>query len=173
MDDSSPETAQVIATIDGAEIRIDFLGHVLGVRRDIENHVAEIVVMANRDNGTEFEVAIPLMHPLDCLRSRVANIVQLNRIDDVAQRQAAASPVVLREYLLEALADSDHREVSRTLGALFHYLRRDPIGRGAHKAIGRDPIEVIERFATDERLDTRYREYQLVTMIGELRGRRD
>lgn len=35
MDDDTPETAQVVATINGAEIQIDFLGHVLGVRRDV------------------------------------------------------------------------------------------------------------------------------------------
>jgi hypothetical protein len=120
----------------------------------LESSVVEILVpcQRNEQNGT---AVIPLMHPLHCLQSRVANVIKLERGDDVAPRQLEASPVIVREYITEALASGDEKEATRTLQRLYQYLRSDMYGRRAHEHMRRDPAEVLNVFADDERIDER------------------
>lgn len=172
LDNHTPQTAIVQARVDGQDIEIDFLGHVLGVRpKALQDGVAEIVIPYRFANGGG-EVAIPIMHPLHCLQSRIANIIVLHRRDDTARRQAEAAPVVLREYIAQALDQGEHREATRTLQGLFDFLSRDKTGRKAHLHVNRDPIEVLRHFADDVRVDARYRRRILTPAVRRIEQQR-
>ena len=171
-DDATPQSAIVEAVIDGRSIEIDFLTHVLGVKSPaLEKSAVELILQVRTDQGLG-TLAVPIMHPLHCLQSRIANVIRLRRRHDVALRQLEASPIVLREYISEALNDGEHREATATLERLFEYLRSDIDGKRAHKVMQRDPATILDHFAADERIDSRYREHTLANMRSQLAARR-
>lgn len=172
MDNATPQTAIVEASIDGVTILIDFLGHVKGVKASkLEKAAVELIldVKTNEGVGT---ITIPIMHPLHCFQSRLSNIVSLKRKDDTAKRQLEASPIILREYISESLGDGDYRETTATLELLFEHLRSDEAGRQAHRIMRNDPMKTLEHFADDTRIDERYRQNTLANMLKELTRRR-
>ena len=172
IDNQTPQTAIVEALVEGKELKIDFLGHVLGVRPDhLNDFVAEIIVPYTQ-NGETKHLAIPVMHPLHCLQSRISNLAVLHREDDTAKRQAEAAPLVLREYINRALEDGDVKEAIKTLQRLFDFLSKDITGKQSHRHINRDPIEVIQAFVDDERLDERFRIITLKNMIQKIERQR-
>ncbi|AOF96934.1 hypothetical protein [Sphingobium sp. RAC03] len=170
-DDTTFQTAIVHATVQGIDIEIDFLSHVKGVQRGLEAGVVDLILPYDHE-GKETELAIRLMHPLHCLQSRVANVIDLGRTDGTSRRQLAAAPIVLREYIAQSLADGEKREAIDILRALFEYLRSDINGRKAHGILRYDPIEILRHFLDDERLDARWREKSLAGMIAKLEGKR-
>jgi hypothetical protein len=171
-DDHTPHTAVVKAEIDGATILIDFLGGVQGVRpKELEKGVVEILLPYTRE-GVSGRLSLPVMHPLHCLQSRIANLAVLGRTDSTAQRQAEAAPIIVREYIDEALRDGDHREATRTLQDLFHFLKRDLTGRKAYRLVNRDPLEIMRVFENDSRIDSRFREKLLKPAIQQIEAKR-
>lgn len=159
------------AIVDGVRVHIDFLANVMGVTHPTRL-ATEIVIPMETEAGGGV-LAIPVMHPLHCLQSRVSNVLTLGRSDDTARRQCAAAPIVLREYIAEMLRQGEVREAMRTLTALFKYLRSDLTGRRAHEACsGNDPAEIFDYFRRDPRLDRRFRTYNLEAMRAKLSGRR-
>lgn len=172
IDNATPQTAIVEASINGQNIIIDFLGNVLGVRpNQLHENIVEILVPCQL-GSEEKTITIPLMHPLHCLQSRYSNIIALGRADDTAKRQAEAAPIVLREYLNDSLNDGLDKEVTKTLQSLFDYLSKDINGKKAHKYVTRDPIEIIEAFINDERIDNRFRNFNMQSMIEKLKAQR-
>jgi hypothetical protein len=172
MGDATPQSAIVEATIDGHDIEIDFLTHVLGVEdTDLKKAAVNIVLQVKMAKGIG-TLKVPIMHPFHCLQSRIANVVTLHRKQDVARRQLEASPIVLREYMSEMLAAGDHREATDTLEHVFEYLRSDVVGKGAHRIMKNDPAAILDHFAEDERIDIRYRENTLANMRQQLAERR-
>ena len=169
--DTTFQTAIVHATISGIEIDIDFLSHVKGVQRGLENGVVDLIIPYEHE-GDEAELAVRLMHPLHCLQSRVANVADLGRKDDTSRRQLAAAPIVVREFIGEALVDGEPREAINVLVALFQYLRSDITGRKAHRILLSDPIDILRHFINDGRLDQRWREKTLAGMIAQLEQKR-
>lgn len=174
--DMTFQTALVEATIGGIEIGIDFLSQVKGVQRGLEEGVSDLVI-PYMHAGVETELAIRLMHPLHCMQSRIANVLELGRKDGTSQRQLAAAPIVLREYIDEALSDDEEREAGQReaieiFQALFRYLRSDINGRKAHGVLRYDPIDIFRHFLNDERLDARWREKTLANMIRQLEAKR-
>lgn len=168
-DDATPESAVVVADVAGVEIRIDFLKWIKGVPvKALEDSAVELILPVQAAGGPA-ELALPIMHPLHCLQSRIANVVELGRRDDVAIRQLAAAPVVVREYVSEMLDMGEQAEATRTLQRLFEHLRSDINGRVAHRHALRDPAETIDHFAADERLDRRYRVHNIPEMQRVLR----
>jgi hypothetical protein len=172
MDDATPQSAIVEATIDGHDIEIDFLTHVLGVDdAGLKKAAVNIVLQVCTAEGIGI-LKVPIMHPFHCLQSRIANVVTLHRKQDIARRQLEASPIVLREYINEMLTAGDHREATDTLERIFEYLRSDVVGRGAHRIMKNDPATLLDYFAEDERIDVRYRENTLANMQRQLANRR-
>ena len=171
-DDHTPQTAIVKATIGEQEVEIDFLWHVKGVdTASLEKQAVEIrmIVRAGSKSG---ELRLPIMHPLHCMQSRLANVVALHRDTDLAHRQLEASPIVLREYLAEMLAIDAHRHVISVLQSLHDYLLTDPIGRKAHKVMKNDPADIFAYFQGDVRLDERWREKSLAAMRKRILSKR-
>jgi len=172
MDDFTPEAAVVTAVMDGRDIRIEFLTNVLGVKTPLlQKSAAELILRVRTADGVG-TLAVPIMHPLHCLQSRIANHIKLQRRHDVSRRQLEASPIVLREYISEAIADGDLREAIDILRLLFDYLRSDVHGKHAHKIMTNDPARILDHFAEDARLDPRYRELTLGGMRKALAERR-
>lgn len=172
MDDATPQSAIVEATIDGYAIEIDFLTHVLGVDDTaLKKAAVNIVLQVITAEGPGI-LKVPIMHPFHCLQSRIANVVTLHRTNDIARRQLEASPIVLREYIAEMLAMGDHREATDTLERIFEYLRSDLVGKLAHRVMKNDPAKILDHFAQDEQIDVRYRTHTLVNMRTKLNNRR-
>ena len=171
-DDATPQSAIVVAEVAGEEIRIDFLKHVKGVKvKALTESAVELLVPVHTAEGPG-QLALPVMHPLHCLQSRIANVVELGRGDDVAARQLSAAPIVVREYISEMLDEGDQDEATRTLQRLFEHLRSDIAGRVAHRHTGNDPAAIIDHFADDERLDARYRKHNIRAMQRVLREKK-
>lgn len=172
IDNDSPESAVIEAEIDGLEIRIDFLTHILGVDDQQIKKGAVQIVMKVRVDQEIAELKLPIMHPFHCMQSRVANYIKLGRHHDVAMRQLEASPIVVREYIWEMLDLGDHREATETLEQVFEYLRSDTHGRQAHRIMKNDPALILDYFAEDERIDARYRAKSFANMRTKLAERR-
>ena len=171
-DDHTPESARVQATIDGHKVEVDFLTHVKGVPDDrLQKSAADLVFQIQTADGIA-ELKVPIMHPFHCLRSRLANVVELNRSDETAKRQLEAAPIVLREYIDEMLGAGRERDATGTLQALFEYLRSDLTGRRAHLVMSNDPAMIFDRFADDPRIAERYRAHNLTTMRRQIAERR-
>jgi len=172
-DHMTPQSALVTAEIDGRTVEIDFLTHVLGVKSpNLENAAAELVMQVRTGNGIG-TLSVPIMHPLHCLQSRLANVVTLGRKDAVSKRQLEAAPIVVREYISETLGEGEHSEATATLERLFDYLRSDPVGRQAHVVMRNDPATIFDVFADDARIDERYRQYTLSNIRRSLINRRE
>jgi hypothetical protein len=171
-DDHTPQTAIVKARIEDQEVEIDFLYHVKGVHAPSLERQAVEILLTVRIGDRLGELRVPLMHPLHCLQSRLANVVDLGRESDLARRQLEASPIVLREYLLETLSDGGHKHVTGVLQALHDYLLTDPTGRKAHRQMRNDPAMVLAAFQEDERLDERWRHLSLAPMRQRITDRR-
>ena len=77
--DATPNAAVVVGKLGERTITVDFMATVLGVegRRVTNNQV----MIEARSPLTNRPIRILLLHPLDCLRSRLANINTLKRHD--------------------------------------------------------------------------------------------
>lgn len=169
-EDSGPNSAVVSVNLNGVEMEIDFLWNVIGVEpKSLSKYAAELLVPVKE--GHAF-IAIPVMHPLHCMQSRVANVTQLGRSDEVALRQLAAAPYVLEAYIDEVLEMGELKEAKLVLRDLFHYLLRDIQGKKIPTLDMRDPLEIIRSLRTDKRLDWRYRWFNVRSMIVKLRAKR-
>lgn len=160
------------AHIGDQEVEIDFLWHVKGVRAESLEKQAVEVQLDVKVQGKLGRLILPIMHPLHCLQSRLANVVELKRDTDLALRQLEASPLVLRAYLSDVLGQSRHKHVTSVLQALYFYLITDPSGRQAHRRMRNDPAEVLAAFQDDARLDERWRELSLRSMRATVAERR-
>jgi hypothetical protein len=170
-DDHTPNSALVMAEIDGREIEIDFLSDVAGVKANaLEREAVELIVPVHGE-GVD-QLAIPVMHPLHCLQSRIANVATLGRRDPVALRQLAAAPIVLHAYIDEMLAIGDTHEAMATLQHLFAYLRGDIAARAISALPMSDPGAILTAFVRDRRLDWRFRWFNLRAMRRKLNARR-
>lgn len=168
LDDHTPNAAKVEAEVDGLWIEIDFITNVIGVRSDLEKLAVELLVPYRTREGANI-LAIPVMHPLHCFQSRVANVTRLGRTDDTAMRQLHASPIVLEHYIEEQLVAGDRREAQRVLRGLADFLQNDADGRRAHEVCRYDPMAILDRAAMDDRLDRRFRGFNLAGMTLRLR----
>lgn len=171
-DNHTPQTAIVKAVVDEQNVEIDFLYHVKGVRSaSLEKQAVEIVLTV-RVGGKVGDLHVPVMHPLHCLQSRLANVIELGRRTDLAKRQLEASSIVLREFLSERLADSGHKHVVGVLQALHDYLLTDATGKKAHREMENDPAAILDFFQDDDRLDDRWRQMSLRSMREKIADRR-
>lgn len=172
--DHTFQTAMVVASVGGQSIEIDFIGHVKGVDdTQLFKQAVELRMKVRLPDERTGELIVPIMHPFHCLQSRLANVVDLERGSALAKNQLEASPIVLRAYLSELLDAGKHRHVTGVLQALHAYLKSDITGRKAHHFMANDPLEVLQSFREDERLDPRWRERSLAPMIEGLQSKRE
>ncbi len=109
---NTPEIGIVCCLIaSGLEIKIDFLGYLIGPRRSA---VERASVRAKIADGLVLQV----MHPLHVLESRIGNVIELRRTDPQSLRQLRASVLVAQAYVQWAVQE-DVREGLRLLEDLF------------------------------------------------------
>lgn len=161
----------VSATVDGIALEIDFLSDIIGVRAKALTHDAVELIVPIRGGDVDV-LEIPVMHPLHCLQSRIANVVSLGRRDDVALRQLAAAPIVLQAYIDEMLETGDVREAGAVLQKLFAYLRSDIAARQCPDLPMRDPTDILAAFQRDKRLALSFRWFNLRSMRRKLATKR-
>ena len=169
IDDATPHTAIVEADFQGQHLIIDFLGAVLGVEPEAMERRAVNLSVPMTLHGEPGHILIPVMHPVHCLQSRVANVLTLKRHTLLAERQLNASPIIVREYVKEMLDAGGLKEVHRTIRELFEYFRSSPEGRRSLRDFRHDPLATFEMLRCDNRLDSRYREKTIQPMIDRLK----
>lgn len=175
---NSPNTAIVLTEYEGKRLLIDFLNGILGVKlKELETGVALMLVEADLE-GEPHQVEIAVLHPVLCLRSRVANMLHpaTRRRDAFAWRQLHAAIAVVRCYISERLEVGDWQEAKQCFADLFRYLRSDPMARQAEAELDVDLTSILGGFADDPRIEARYRQFQLGGMmerLAERRGRAD
>jgi len=152
MDDATPSAMVVVGDLDGRRIEIDFMSTILGVDDDsiLDRYVT--LTGTNRASGAQYKVM--LLHPLDCLKSRFANIDVLGRTDELSLRQARIGLRVVELYVDEILEEGDRREAQETLRQLF-FVGRDRLRIVREHDLS--PVPVMARFLDDQRLDERWR----------------
>ncbi len=169
-DDHTPNSAVVEAEIGGEVVHIDFLDHVSGVSdAEIRKRVVEVVMPSLDQSRT---ITLSLMHPLHCLQSRLANFYRHGRDDEIALRQIEAAPLILEAFIDEMLGTDGVAEAQATLSGLFKWLRSDEFGRKSDQICRPDPLDILQRFAGDTRLDQRYREKTVIGWIRQIERRR-
>lgn len=170
LNDHTPQSALVCATVDGRALQIDFLSHVIGIQPiELQSQAVELRVPLNNGEGY---LDIPVMHPLHCLQSKVTNYVKLDRKDDAAMRQLGAAPIILEKYIKEMLQISEIREVVRTIQRLYYFLHKHEAGRLTSTMPMPDPLGIITRLISDNRLDWRFRWFNLRQMRKRIRESR-
>lgn len=174
-DDHTPSTAQIVTTINGKPLIIDFLGSVLGIgNRELRRGVS-VLEVAGEIEGRPKKVLIKVLHPVLCLKSRIVNMLHpaTRRTGRIARTQAEASLVIVRRYVDDALNDDDGwKEARNCFATLYWYLRSDEYVKDADARLGIDVLAIIRTFVDDVRIDPRYRELQLKRMIANIEGRR-
>lgn len=168
-DMGTPNAAVVLGELNGRRVVVDFMASVLGV--EDESITDNFVAIEGRWNGATINLLV--MHPLDCLRSRLANINTLRRFDEHSIRQAVLSLRVLEHYLGDVLAAGNFRSAQRILKDLQFVVRDQHLGRPSHRRFGAelDILDLIERFVSHPDLDQRWRELVLRRAIERLRSK--
>lgn len=166
--DHTPNAAVVVGNLNGRSISIDFMADVLGVDRDaiLTRYISIVGAMP----GWPEPLSLALLHPLDCIKSRLANVSTLRRTETHSVEQTIASFLVFESFVDEIL-DSDDRE---RVPALLQEYARDVATyffEGSAYGVCKDfidPISTLKRFEADDRLHDKWREHNLKSLIQRL-----
>jgi hypothetical protein len=170
-DNHTPNSAVVEGTIGGRVIKIDFLHSIKGV--DAKSIKDNYVTLTGSRTDTGAELEIRLLHPLDCLRSRLSNINDLKRYGLHSVSSAKAAMLVLDSFIDDLLEVGWIKDAQSTLRDLQHVIRRKCLGQIANQKFGIDPTWILEKYLTDNRLDERWRSFQLASSVRRLKERAD
>lgn len=165
----SPNYCTVAAFVNGKKIHIDFMRNVIGV--DPKTLMSRCVVIAGKFPNVDGEVRLALMHPLDCIQSRLGNIETLGRHDDWSLIQTEASFKVFTAFVRYLLQIGELKEACRTLSQ-FEFVLRDWFFHPTvypHVANRVDPMALLAPFLDETAIDWRWREKRLKTMIARIR----
>lgn len=171
IDNHTPNAAVVVGFLGEREIRVDFMHSIKGVDpKSIENNFITLVG-PRTDTGEQIEIL--LLHPLDCLRSRLSNINDLKR-DDLHSIDSAQAAILVLDAFIENLLELGWvKQAQSTLRDLHYVIRDKCLGSIVHTNFGIDPRSILEHYMTDERLDERWRSFQLAKSIRRLNERAD
>lgn len=165
----SPNYCTVAAFVNGKQIQIDFMRNVLGVNP--RTLMDRCVIIAGQFPNIEREVRLALMHPLDCIQSRLANIETLGRHDKWSMIQTDASFKVLGAFIRYLIQLDETKEARRTI-VEFQYVLRDWFYQPnvyPHVVDRVSPIELVSQYLDEKAFDHRWRELTLAPMIERLR----
>jgi len=132
-DDATPSAALVVGSLKECRIAVDFMRAVAGVDDDAIKTRFITLVGSSPVNGVP--VSIRVMHPLDCVRSRLANINELKRIQELPVRQAKVSIQILQHFIAEMLGQRSREAIKHaqdTLHELEYVIRDGHKGRISH-----------------------------------------
>lgn len=164
--DNSPNSAIVEGKLGDRTIRIDFMRNILGVDpNSIKNNFVTLSRPA-RDGGKPINILI--LHPLDCLRSRLSNINDLRREDPHSISSARAAILVLEAFVDNHLRRGEFREAQDILMSVYYLTRDQSVGKASHLKFGIDPGDILRKFRLDLRLANAWRAHQLARAIERL-----
>ncbi|WP_152558322.1 hypothetical protein [Devosia sp. LC5] len=164
----SANSCTVTAFVNGKRIHIDFMREVIGV--DAKNITGRYVAIEGNFPNIETPVRLALMHPLDCVQSRLANIETLDRTDRWSLIQTDASFKVLRAFIDHLLSLGEVKEATRTIQQ-FEYVLKERFYRPYVYpfVVGRiSPIVMLNRYLDETLIDVRWRDHTLTNIIERL-----
>lgn len=169
-------TAVVEINLNGRVLGIDFIHSILGIERksDLERGVSQLALPTIGTRGEDTETAIRLLHPINCLRSRIGNMLSpaTRRRDEVAWRQLHSSVCVVDAYIEDMLGTGRLKEAKQTFVELKKYLATHSYGKRCEIELGIDLIGILSRRTSDTRLDEVYRNKTLKPIVTSLKARR-
>jgi len=168
---NSNSTALVRAPVGQETMTVDFLHAIIGVeRREIEKGTLELDI----PDGSGNSVAIPVLHPILVMRSRIANMLSAAtmRRDAISYNQARAAIGIVRLWADRCIAVGDHGEAMKTITACVSHATVDRYGKRAMGDLGIDQLDAVRDFQQDLRLDGRWRMMTLAPRIAECENRR-
>lgn len=168
VDDHTPQTAVLNTVIDGDSVHVDFLADIAGVEISVVK-ASVIPLVLPTSSG---EVPIQVMHPIDVLMSRVANVAVLGRSSAHDIRQIEIASIVVSRFIYDALRNAKPKAVSAMARRLIDWLEKDIHGRKAHLLGGADPLDILTKLARSTRIDSRYRDKTLKPAIARIRKKR-
>lgn len=163
-DEFTPEAAKVTGVLGTKPVQVDFMRSIKGVKAEKVPERALRVI-----DPQEPDTVLILMHPVDCLRSRLANINDLHRTDENTLKQAEASVHILDLFISQELADADGgaKRVTRVAQELEYILTDMHYGKTSHHDFGEriQPLEILRKLSNEDRLDERWRTMTLAGII--------
>jgi hypothetical protein len=166
--DNSPNAAVVEGELGDRKIRIDFMRSILGVDpKSIKKNFVTLTRPA-RDGGKPVNILI--LHPLDCLKSRLSNINGiLHREDMHSISSARAAILVLEAFIDDHLRRNEFRRAQAILMNVYYIARDQNLGQPSHLKFGLDPGDILRKFRLDLRLTQAWRAHQLASAIERLK----
>ncbi len=154
---ASPNAAVVVGMLGGREILVDFMATVLGV--DEESIVKNCIGLQGVEPESGKRITMILMNPVDCLRSRLANMNVLGRTGSSSLRQTAASVRIFGHFIDDMLAAGRTRYAQQLLHDLEFVVRDQHAAKNSDVRHGEsiDILQIYGRFMEDARLDERWR----------------
>jgi hypothetical protein len=165
--DNSPNAAVVEGYLGDRKIRIDFMRTILGV--DPKSIKKNFVTLSRAGKGGGKPVNILIMHPLDCLKSRLSNINDLHREDAHSISSARAAILVVEAFIDQHLGRGEFRQAQAILMSVYYLTRDRALGKPSHLIYGIDPGDILRRFRLDLRLNRTWRAHQLAGAIERLK----
>lgn len=171
LDDETPNAALVVAMLGNRQIEIDFMRVVLGVD-DASIKDKYVTLRGIHPIDRTKHIRMMVLHPLDCVKSRYANVNILGREDEISLKQAAVAIAVLKFFIEDRLAEGDWKMAQATLCDLYDVARREfTRGMKASRHDRLNPIGVLKAFVNHEGLDPRWRKHNLASMIRSLEAK--
>ena len=169
-DDSTVSDARVNVPLNGRHVIVDFMRSVYGVA-DKELEKRAVVIDLGVSSGDGKTLAFRIMHPFDCLVSRLSNVNgPMRRIDSHSRTQTEASLHVLKCHIDTLIEDGKPNEACKYLQALEYVVKNNHLGKNSHRLFGKtvDPIALLTSFLDDGRLHPKWREKTLGPIIERL-----
>lgn len=161
---NSNSSALVEVSIGGRTVVIDFLHAIIGVdTKEIARNAIEVAIVDGK-GGT---LAVPVISPFLCLRSRLANMLSAatRRRDIISFNQARASVKLMELWIERAIHVGDYKDATRLLSAVVDYAANDFFGKRASVELEIDPLDAARPFVEDERLSSRWRDMTLLPAV--------
>lgn len=132
----------------GGRVLVDFLSGVVGLEATkIRKRALEVEA---------FDTVFRVMHPVDCLESRVANLYALpSKRNESGVAQARLAVEIVREFIAKVAASGNERHTLK----LVEHVGRLARGKGAAQVGARYGIDVMEAIPV-EKLPQAFREKQ-------------
>ncbi|PSO21803.1 hypothetical protein C7G42_09330 [Bradyrhizobium sp. MOS003] len=132
-----------------------------------------MVTLTGPSQGQGSQIDILILHPLDCLRSRLSNINDLKRTDPHSISSAHAAVIILDVFIDDLLQNGETKKAQAILMSLFYVIRDRNLGRPSQTKFQVDPLSILLKYRLDLRLDNRWRSHQLANAISRLRKKMD
>lgn len=162
----TPSSALIDIKVGERHYVVDFLRAVAGLDTKImKERVSTLAIDLPDHEGVYRRTEVQILNPIDVLLSRIAGITILKRSDKGALRQLAASPIILREYILELLesAGVDSAAMQEAQSAVREFIK---IGGAPSNDIILswhciDLLAETEKLANHRGWDPRFAEHQI------------